>query len=344
MSEQSSQTPSPLPPVRNLQVECTKIIACLMIVLLHTFSNQHGRCGLAVYLLGTWGIPLFFFANGYLLYSRELSWNYICRKIWGAMGLFFRWTVVYALFKGVATRHPAGSWRLIWGPLIGKTELFHLWFLPALCLVYLLVCLGNRISRGLWGKRIQETGNVRVLWGLLAFLLTTVFVLELGCGVEWRTILPTTFRLPMSLGYFVAGILCRRAPPRITQLHANLGLAFCYLAILAVAFHFQMIWASSFYESPMALLGCLCLFECCLPALAWRQVSLTRAVSFLGSLTTGIWLFHPLVLKFLKAAVPMLRSNSLFVQCLLFAGAISISGGTTFLLLKNRWSKKWVSI
>ena len=59
---------------RDLRLDLIKLIAALMVVILHTIENGGGgysqQC---LYLLGTFGIPLFFAVNGYLMYDRDLS-------------------------------------------------------------------------------------------------------------------------------------------------------------------------------------------------------------------------------------------------------------------------------
>lgn len=59
-------------------IDNVKLLSAFMIVILHVFDNSTSTGG---YLLGTFGIPLFFMVNGYLLCNREFSWEYIVRKV-----------------------------------------------------------------------------------------------------------------------------------------------------------------------------------------------------------------------------------------------------------------------
>lgn len=68
---------------QNAGIDLLKIIACVCVVTLHVIQNGDGRNTpqLCVYLLGTFGIPLFYLINGYLLQEKEFTWEYTCRKI-----------------------------------------------------------------------------------------------------------------------------------------------------------------------------------------------------------------------------------------------------------------------
>ena len=58
---------------RDVRVDLIKLITTAMVVVLHTIENTRGYLQQCLYLLGTFGIPLFLTVNGYLLYNRDFD-------------------------------------------------------------------------------------------------------------------------------------------------------------------------------------------------------------------------------------------------------------------------------
>lgn len=117
---------------RILGVDLVKLIACVMVVVLHVFGAGGG-----IYLIGSWGIPLFFMANGFFLFDRELSWNYCARKLKKYVSFYLSWTILFIPLESYRNR------ELTFVPVqafMGKGLLFHLWFLPAICIGLLIFC------------------------------------------------------------------------------------------------------------------------------------------------------------------------------------------------------------
>ncbi len=56
-------------------LDLIKILACVMVVLLHSVNvgldKSNYISGLWIYYLGTYAIPLFFMVNGYLMIGKE---------------------------------------------------------------------------------------------------------------------------------------------------------------------------------------------------------------------------------------------------------------------------------
>ena len=95
---------------RKLPVDVLKIIACFCVLLLHTCPPEnHWFAQQPLYLLGVFGIPLFFMVNGYLLYSKELNCKYMSKKIVHNVRLVLCWSIPLTMlvsiknFRGVST-------------------------------------------------------------------------------------------------------------------------------------------------------------------------------------------------------------------------------------------------
>lgn len=90
------------------EIELLKIIACFFIAILHVIENGNGQevniLQLFIYFLGTYGIPLFFMINGYLLFNREFTYEYIKRKIINIVCFVSIWGISIGILKSVITK------------------------------------------------------------------------------------------------------------------------------------------------------------------------------------------------------------------------------------------------
>lgn len=64
---------------RNPTIDFLKLIACIMVVILHGVGVGDGMQEI-IYLIGTYGIPLFFMVNGYLLAKKTIDISYAGRQ------------------------------------------------------------------------------------------------------------------------------------------------------------------------------------------------------------------------------------------------------------------------
>ena len=69
---------------RETWLDCIKIMACFLVVILHTvcygISDKISSPALLIYYIGTFAIPLFWMVNGYLQLRREVTYKYVLKK------------------------------------------------------------------------------------------------------------------------------------------------------------------------------------------------------------------------------------------------------------------------
>ena len=69
---------------RETWLDFIKIVACFLVVMLHTISYGLSENvitpSLLVYYIGTFAIPLFFMVNGYLQLRRKVSYKYVIKN------------------------------------------------------------------------------------------------------------------------------------------------------------------------------------------------------------------------------------------------------------------------
>lgn len=120
--------------IRRYDIDLLKFIACIMVVILHGIEPGGGIQQI-IYLLGSFGIPLFFLVNGYLLSQKDIDFKFAN----GRLCKYFKFMLLWAIICGIPfsiIEHRVMFFYLIKDAFCGKGLLFHLWFLAALIILY----------------------------------------------------------------------------------------------------------------------------------------------------------------------------------------------------------------
>ena len=159
---------------RNYSIDLMKLFASFLIVILHSIKPGEGIQEF-IYLLGCYGIPLFFLVNGYLRCKKPIGWDIVYK--FGKRYLFFIsiWSLLLAIPYILIKR------RLILvdifiGALIGDGLLFHLWFLISLITIYIVLAIVNSICG--WYCLTERIGR-RSTFFIIVLLMTISFFINL---------------------------------------------------------------------------------------------------------------------------------------------------------------------
>ncbi len=184
---------------REYDVDLLKFIACLMVVVLHgiepgeAYSMQQ-----AVYLLGSFAIPLFFLVNGYLLADKRIDLPFANARCLRYFKFIVVWAVLISLPVSLVN-HKVEVLQIVAKSLLGKGYLFHLWFLIALVVLYYIKAL---LSKQQLFKQVSFSKFI----GLACLMLTIVFFMILtikeNWGLEFREIVPAYLRIVTNGAYF----------------------------------------------------------------------------------------------------------------------------------------------
>ncbi len=190
---------------RNINLDLIKVLACIGVVLLHTTMigfKDTGSWNLLAYLyyLGTYSIPLFFMANGYLLLGkRNITYSYILEKVKWILITVSSWTTIVWLLKRDFAVNPV---KKIIGSMVQKGYFFQFWFFGALILVYLCLPVLRKILNS---KR-------RYLY-ILSFFATIGLIFELAniiIQTPLQSYVIQTFRLwTWFFYYFLGGLVAQ---------------------------------------------------------------------------------------------------------------------------------------
>ena len=172
-------------------IDNVKLLSAFMIVILHVFDNSTSTGG---YLLGTFGIPLFFMVNGYLLCNREFSWEYIVRKVSRLLRFIILWSLCIGILQTMVKRDPMEMFECFSGTLLGSGRLFHLWFLWALCILWIICFLIQKAFNVETVSVVLKLKLVVLIVALMTFVFVANCIIYFLYGIEIREVIPSTFR------------------------------------------------------------------------------------------------------------------------------------------------------
>ena len=278
---------------RDLRIDLVKLIATAMIVILHMIEPGGGtqQC---LYLLGTFGIPLFLTVNGYLMYDREISPSYYKKKFIRYFRFVLVWSVLIGALESVINCHFAllevliGAWR-------GKGHLYHLWFISTLLLILGINCLCCFVSK----RGEQKSVFLNTKWMIILIILMNVlFIFNTFCFNTAKVVIGP-FRLLTNGGFYVLGMYLHSQKISVKRFYLYFALTVGYIGICILSLSLSITWASDMYSSVFCILSTLSIMLLCLQRkvtdhFAWKLVRFAAPTSI------GIWILHPLVLEVLR--------------------------------------------
>lgn len=332
---------------RNVSISLLKTLACILIVVLHVIENSEREgIQLFIYLTGTYGIPLFFMVNGYLLYNREFTGKYIGHKILKVVEFVALWGATLGLLDSIVKRRFLIIDTVV-NTFAGRGRLYHLWFMTALIFVYLGIFIITRIVARLSHAKLQDTLNKKT--AVIIFIsLSVIYFLSVGLFLngypEIRDLTWTPLRIVTSYSYFFLGMLINKFYDTVKKINSAvliIGLVFCYIGTCLESVLLKMYWASSFYDSIFVSMGCCSIFILCLRC----RNSMEKYSSFINtvsSLTIGIWILHPFVWNFVRKILRFMSLQiSLPIRLIALPMIVAICAMSTFIAMKIPYIKKY---
>lgn len=339
---------------RAAYLDVLRFVSCLLVVAVHITSNGWQdfpvRSGnwqvLCAYnSLGVLGVAFFFMISGALFLRpvHTASYGKLLRKILHLGVLYYLWNLLYDL---QTLWQEGGPWdgprlhRLIHLVLEGKGG-YHLWFLPTLVGLYLLVPLLRLVF-----AHKQACEYFLLCYGVVGLLFPQWIQLQLP-GDQYLSTLCEEFLWPFQsmsyLGYFVLGHYLDIWPvePRCFRARPAAGIGLVALGAFALSFGIRGGFSlytdtPAYFENPLTLpdfVACAALFllvqrlcRRCTPACQGRA----RA---LAALSLGIYLIHPALVNLLQQVLHRtLAGIPLVTVPLQVLSVAAVSGGITALL------------
>ncbi|MGL5550548.1 MAG: acyltransferase [Culicoidibacterales bacterium] len=194
---------------RNQNLDFLKIIACIMVVIIHVSGNYVINCepSSSYYQIGYFwnsitrtAVPVFVMISGsFLLDSQRTSWKMNSAKTWKTIIIpTIIWTLVALLFLVLFENH---SLTMIIGAMksivLGYAPYYHLWYMYMIIPLYLSVPLLIRVKRRLSFKQFVSLAICFLIGGWILNVNDSYFRMLFG-GIEW-------LRGIQYLGYFMLG-------------------------------------------------------------------------------------------------------------------------------------------
>ena len=337
------------PDRRRYELDACRIFACVMVVMLHAAASgwhtdphtfQWAVCNLADQAVRG-GVPLFFMISGVLFLGRETfdTKKFFTRNVPHLIFIYFLWSAIYTTVD-VCIKYPKGGVLDIINSVIKGH--YHLWFLPAMIMVYLLLPL---IHGAIHGKKIN-------LIYLLAVAAVIVLLKQNLLLIPYKPVFIKTLANKMDftyfqyVGYLVWGYwLSSRQFGLKTRILAPL--IYCAVTILAAGgtmwYSLELGkangWLYNNFSIPTAIQA-TCIF-CFFQTFRGKTFRFPKLLKSLSACTLGIYLLHPMVIEtFKRFDIGVHRMNAaisvpLFFLVVLFVTACVIFPATKIPLVRK---------
>lgn len=290
---------------REIGIDLLKIVACFLIVAIHTVDARLGVFCRLISMITVVAIPVFFAINGYLLLNREnpTDYKYVCKKIKKIMIVCFAWEVLYSIAYFIVYHELRNFIVSFVLDFVQKGFFFQFWFLGALILIYIIL---PPLSKLLYSNSILYK-TILIGLGIICVLIDlTQFMLK----NQFTAVIPRTFRLYLWLFYFMLGgwisATSLKIKTSVCSIVAVTGscismgwMWFCRQTVfskLDVAMHYGAL-------PTIITVGSLILLAKIIP------ISGKKTIEFVSSLTMGIFIIHADILEYWIHFFPLLKSS-----------------------------------
>jgi len=325
---------------RNISLDMARILAATLVVLIHVVIIEWFTLDVTgpqwkilnfYNMTASAAVPMFFLISGNLFLGKkempdwkQLFGKYILKLVF----LYCVWGVFYAMDTVGVRAVLSFDIRGIWNSFL-YTPKYHLWYLPAMTSVYLLLPV-------LWCVAHYDNGKYLGYGCVMFFLFRVVGFLNIFArGSQTPNfMLYLTYELSGYSGYFLLGYYLRNKTVTIRSCYLVAGYLLTALigAGFGIAYSVREGGPNGLFLDYLGLFACIqatalyCAFLRCRPQLSERT---TGWISTLSRCTLFTYLFHPFVIEHLHglyeflagsitpaAAVPLM---TLLVQMLCFA-------------------------
>ena len=307
-----------------------KIIASFLVIILHTvcygINNKISSPALLVYYIGTFAIPLFWMASGYIQLRKKVTYQYAFKKILKILFIAFVWNTLFILFGFLIKGKFENPMDATVKSFIQMGDFFQFWFLGSLILIYLFLPLLSRIF-----NNSRNTYKVFVFILLVICVLINIYnIYNYSIGEKIiKERIAQTFRMWTWLLYFcIGGYLSKNniLEKLSTTKHCICVLFFVILTICYEYFYalklYGSLYAENFYDSIFVIFTSIMIFTC-LKKVKWKKI---EAIADLETLVMGVYIIHTSIIN-LIGIFHLLNNNwvNMFVAIIVFLISLFIS-------------------
>lgn len=283
--------------VRNLSIDLIKIIAMYSVLALHLFfaiSSQ--KCILMQYWYGIWGIaiPLFWMVSGYLLCKKNLTYLYVCKKVYGIIKYVSIIVTIY-IFKDILL-HRSINYSLFLC-FFQKGELWVFWYFGAMIIVYIT----SPLIQG-----AIKNNHKWILVSILFLISTIFFILDIIYKFE-KTYICQTFRIWYWCLYFALGMIIQEYQLIFLKVAKYKYLFFSFVLFLFTYKYVNVGGNEYLFGSPTCIAYSVLTFLCCLKI----KIHNRSFISNMSSCFIVIYTFHPSIYKLYRITLFPIINNTI---------------------------------
>lgn len=319
---------------RIIWIDSIKILACVMVVALHSISSgvRDGiyKSGLWIYYLGTFAIPLFLMVTGYLQLKKDgVNYRYILKKIINILIIVFVWTSSIFLVKLFFHAENKSFFIETVGSLFQKGSFSHFWYLGSLIIIYIMLPVLQKMYKSKFFKYYIA------LFIVLNIVSDIVFIyLYNKYGFVFKNNIIQTFRIWIWVLYFLIGGFLHKCSNKIMK-WSEKKLIVLTITCIAITLLYEIkfsnmlygnMYAESFYSSPLVIVTSILIF---VTISKFRIKNI--AISKISSLTMGVYIIHLLVLSIINR---IMQFNNNYFLVLNFLITIIVSLVVSFVISK----------
>ena len=278
-----------LKPIRNLSLECFKLLAACFVVLLHVpFPGEFGQW---IVCLSRFAVPLFFAVSGWFSFGaspeklKKRFGHILLLELFGDI-LYVSWRCLRDYVAGESLywciRYQIPDLQALKMWLFWSVDPFagHLWYLSATCLCYLVLWCYTRVGRKDY-RPLYLTGLVLLL-GCFAMGEFSRFT---GIRVDYRICRSGLFT---GLPVFILGIFLRENRERL----AKSGLPMALTGVVLSVLEWKTLGSHDLYTGAVLTAAGILLATSRYPSVpGW----LTKAAAGFGGISTTVYLVHLLL-------------------------------------------------
>ena len=338
---------------RDLRLDLLRILATFMVILLHASASRWSSVApttLDWKVLDVYGslvraaVPLFFMISGYLFLSRkELSIRKLyLHNILHLVIIYILWSLFYAV-DALGIEGAFHSWNAFLSNVI-ETK-YHLWFLPVITGIYILLPILYAFVHYQNGKYIKYFIIIFLLFGIVR---KSILMFPLGSDAPAGILNKIVPDLCGYSGYFVLGYYLSKLNSNRVKIWALLAAFFGSVFVCAFGGWYYSISMGKPYDLFLGYLSITTMVEAVALFLIFRKIRMPsqksgRIIKYLSACTLGIYVLHPFVLDHLSL---YFKINALFINPIFGAPLVALMGfaicTVVIMVLKripfvNRW-------
>lgn len=340
---------------RNRNLDLIRVVAILLVVLLHVNSGQFPRPGdgwwfsNAVNSITRVCVPLFIILSGFLIVPRKnepLAKH--GKRILRILIALVAWSYIYIAWIMITGVTFGYQWDRTLTSLLDPTLLLsiakypvmaHLHFLYALILLYLFV----PVLQGAFDPNRLSTA---IYYAAICFLASTLSTINSLTGVSWLWV-PDIGMFALYAGYAMFGAILSVVP--LTRTVGALA-AIGYVAATAATFFVTSILskdapteAFQIYGSPTVIIASCCAFVA-LRSIEWPfSEQAGERISELAKLTLGIYFIHMIAILFAIRLSWELPLDDRFGRLVFSTILTFVASAIAAWLLRHKSFTRWLS-